>query len=95
MSNGDIIMSQKEVLRHEIIISLDKKILRQITAAEKLGISVRQVGRLYKKYKSNGVAGLISKKRGKGSNIYQEVFVSAGIAVIYCTLIFATRLLPT
>jgi transposase len=68
MGDGDIVMSQKEILRHEIIISLGKKILKQEAAAKKLGISVRQVKRLYRKYKSSGVTGLISKRRGKRSN---------------------------
>jgi transposase len=75
MGNGDIIMSQKEVLRHEVIISLDKKVLKQAAAAKKLGISIRQVKRLYGKYKSQGVSGLISKRRGQRSNnrISEEV----------------------
>lgn len=68
MGNGDIIMSQKELLRHEIIISLNKKFLKQDVAAKKLGISIRQVKRLCRKYKSYGVAGLISKRRGRRSN---------------------------
>lgn len=68
MKNGDIIMSQKEVLRHETIIAMDKKVLRQAGAAKKLGISIRQVKRLYRKYKDHGVSGLISKRRGQRSN---------------------------
>lgn len=68
MKNGDIIMSQKEVLRHEIIIALDKKILKQEAAANKLGVGIRQVKRLYRKYKDHGASGLISKRRGQRSN---------------------------
>jgi len=68
MSNGNITMSQKEVLRHEIISLLDKKFLKQKVAAKKLGISIRQIKRLYRRYKSKGIVGLMSQRRGRRSN---------------------------
>jgi transposase len=42
--------------------------MRQRTAAEILGVSVRQVKRLLRAYRREGAAGLVSKQRGKPSH---------------------------
>ena len=42
--------------------------MRQRTAAEILGVSVRHVKRLLRSYRSEGAAGLVSKQRGKPSH---------------------------
>jgi transposase len=39
----------------------------QAEAADELGISLRQVERLYAAYKRAGAAGLVSKRRGRPS----------------------------
>ena len=60
-------MSRKEIERLEIIQQLREKRLRQKAAAEKLGITIRQVRRLLKRYLEEDVEGLVSKHRGKQS----------------------------
>lgn len=63
-------MSQKEVDRLEVIqATLNKQIL-QSDASVQLGLSVRQIKRLVKRYRQDGAAGLISGHRGKRPNNY-------------------------
>lgn len=61
-------MSDKEILRLNIINDVLSKQLKQIDAALILGISPRQLQRLIKAYKSLGPEAVISGKRGKSSN---------------------------
>ena len=65
---GTITMSEKEISRLEVFSKLSIRKLSQAKAASLLSISKRQVKRLYKRYKSQGAKGLISRKRGKKSN---------------------------
>src|SRR5689334_20865155 len=58
-------MSIKEANRLSIMQQIDKKILSLQKASEELGISLRQVKRIRKRYVSDGTAGLISKHIGK------------------------------
>jgi transposase len=61
-------MSAKEISKLEVMERVKGKRLQQKEAAKLLGISVRQVKRLYKAYRENGAKGLVSKRRGQGSN---------------------------
>ena len=61
-------MSEKEVKRTEMMSQLAEKQITQRIAAERLGISVRQVKRLWSKYQDQGAEGLINKSRGKPSH---------------------------
>lgn len=61
-------MSDKEVLRGQVMAQLLEGKLDQRTAAERLGISVRHVKRLRRNYAETGIAGLNSKRRGHPSN---------------------------
>jgi transposase len=61
-------MSAKEMSRLEVMQRLAEKRLKQKEAAEILGVTVRQVKRLLKKYRQSGAGGLISQRRGKASN---------------------------
>ena len=63
-----ITMSHKELSRLEIMHKLQNRSINQSQAADILGISVRQVKRLWKIFKKEGAEGLISKKRGGKSN---------------------------
>ena len=63
-----IIMSTKELDRAEVLSKLKQKVLSQAQAADILGISSRQVRRLYRGYKKIGAQALISKKRGSLGN---------------------------
>lgn len=61
-------MSGKELTRLEVMQRLKGKRMTQAEAGRVLGISVRQVKRLYRAYREQGAKGLVSRKRGKASN---------------------------
>jgi transposase len=61
-------MSKREITRLEVMQRLKDKRLTQKEAAQILGISTRQVKRLFRAYKAQGTQGLVSKRRGKPSN---------------------------
>lgn len=63
-----ISMSQKEIERIPVLDRLLNKEIKRKEAATLLGISVRQVGRVKKKYKAMEAAGLVHGNRGKPSN---------------------------
>jgi transposase len=60
-------MSQRELTRLEVMQRLKEKRLTQNEAARMLGISTRQVKRLWRAYRKKGAQGLVSKRRGKPS----------------------------
>lgn len=63
-----ISMSMKETERITIMDNLVAKRIKQKHASLQLGISVRQVQRMVKRYKREGIAGLIHKSRGRVGN---------------------------
>ena len=66
---GDLLlMSKRELTRHQIVQQLLEKRLTQPAAADLLGLSVRHIKRLARAYRHEGAAALISKRRGQPSN---------------------------
>lgn len=63
-----ISMSMKEAERIAIMDNLIAKRIKQKHAGRQLGISVRQIQRLIKRYRVEGAKGLIHKNRGRVSN---------------------------
>jgi transposase len=61
-------MSNREITRLEVMQRLKDKRLKQYEASRILGISLRHIRRLFRAYKAQGVAGLMSRRRGKPSN---------------------------
>lgn len=61
-------MSDKELLRSQLMAQMVEGKLSQRGAAERLGVTVRQVKRLKRGYVDGGVAALVSKRRGQPSN---------------------------
>lgn len=61
-------MSGKEFLRLEVMRDVETKRMSQKDAAEILGLTTRQMRRLQAKYRKEGAAGLVSKRRGRSSN---------------------------
>ena len=60
-------MSQEEAKRGQILELLKAHKITPKQASNRLGVSQRQVRRLAKRYQTEGLDGLISKKRGKPS----------------------------
>lgn len=61
-------MSVKEAGRLGIMRQMDKKDLTPQRAAEELGLSLKQLRRVRKRYLAEGAVGLLSKKRGRVSS---------------------------
>jgi len=79
----DIIMSFKETNRINILEQLIRKEISQQTAATALGLTTRQVRRVMRKYRKNGVAGLAHLGRGKVSNRkINSVEINRAISII-------------
>ncbi len=77
-------MSKRELTRLEVMQRIKDKRLTQKEAAGMLGLSVRQVKRLYCAYKTQGAKGLVSARRGKESNNrLDEQVVQTAIDLIY------------
>jgi transposase len=68
-------MSNREITRLEVMQRLKDKRLTQEEAAQLLGISTRQVKRLWQAYRKQGAKGLISTRRGKPSNNHLDAGV--------------------
>ena len=63
-----IAMNQREPHRLETLNKVLDNHLSKVDAAQLLNLSIRQLYRLINRFKSEGVTGLASKKRGKPSN---------------------------
>ena len=61
-------MSQQEAKRAQIMEQLTAGNIDQKEAAKIMDVTVRQTRRILKRYRTLGIAGLISKKRGQPSN---------------------------
>ncbi|MGF6546677.1 transposase [Paraburkholderia youngii] len=67
-ATGTITMTMHEIDRLKVIQAVRESRLKPGQAAERLGLSVRQVERLVLRYDAAGVAGLVSGKRGRAGN---------------------------
>jgi len=61
-------MSGKERDRLKVMAALRERRLRQVEAARRLRLSVRQVRRILARYRAEGDAGLVHRARGRPSN---------------------------
>lgn len=62
------LMNQKEVKRAHVLDMLEEDKISQQEASKRIGVSTRQVRRLSKRYRAEGLGGLVSKKLGRASN---------------------------
>ena len=81
MSVTVLSVSDGELRRLEVLRDVDHGGLPVRAAAQLLGRSDRQVWRLLKAFRSDGAAGLISKKRGRPSNRKTPAAVRAAAMV--------------
>lgn len=68
VDGGLVTMSAGERDRLRVIEAVSEGRLKQSKAAERLGLSVRQIKRLVRAYRSQGARALVSKRRGRPSN---------------------------
>lgn len=79
----EIHMSMKEINRVSILDQLKRKAMRQKRAAVILGVSVRQVRRLLKRYRRGGAPGIVHQLRGIPSNHHTDpAMLDSAIATI-------------
>lgn len=82
-SENLITMSRTELNRQSVMQKIQDKQLSQVKAAEILNMSLRQVQRMWARYKAEGPEGLISRKRGKApNNVIPEHIKQDVIAII-------------
>lgn len=67
-STATITMTMREADRLKTIQAVVDRMLRVGQAAQRLGLSRRQLERLVQRYRDEGVAGLVSRKRCLPSN---------------------------
>lgn len=68
VDEGIVSMSTRERDRVRVIEAVCERRLKQAPAAQRLGLSVRQVKRLVQAYRREGPAALVSTRRGRPSN---------------------------
>jgi len=76
-------LSRRELDRLGVMKMLEEKRLKQQGAAERLQLCVRQIRRIIGRYRKQGPAGLVSRKRGKPSNrCLSEEFRQGVLAIV-------------
>ena len=65
MDSGLVVMSRREIERAHVMRAIRERRLTQKQAASQLVLSVRQVERLFARYKRDGPTGLVSRRRGQ------------------------------
>ncbi len=63
-----LMMSQKEGKRAQVMKLLEAGKIDQKEAGKRLTVSSRQIRRIVRRYRAEGLPGLLSKKRGQSSN---------------------------
>ena len=76
-------MSAQELDRLTVIERVLEKRLSQVEASKQLGVTTRQMRRLIERYRQDGAAGLVSKKRSmRGNRAYPDAVKNAVIALV-------------
>lgn len=73
MTHKLIAMTEKELLRHNIIKNLIAGVINGTDAAKQMGLSVRQTKRIKARVVKNGAQGLIHGNRGRESNRHLDI----------------------
>src|SRR5688572_19711193 len=63
-----VTMSNRELERLEVLRQIKERRVTRVKAGALLGLTERQVRRLYAAYEAQGAVGLVSKRRGRPSN---------------------------
>ncbi len=83
MRSDLIVLSPKELARLEAMHALRSGTASQVQIAKCLRVSVRQVKRLWRAFRADGEAGLVSRQRGQpGNRRHPRGFVEEAIALV-------------
>src|ERR1700739_4175747 len=78
-----VTLNMRELDRLKVIQAIVDMGLKPGRAAERLGLTVRQVERLVIRYQESGAAGLASRKRGcQGNRRLNEEYAQRALAII-------------
>jgi hypothetical protein len=72
MDSELVVMSRREIERAHVMRAIQERRLTQKQAASQLSLSVRQVERLYARYKRDGPTGLVSRRRGQRNHVLPD-----------------------
>jgi transposase len=72
MDSELVVMSRREIERAHLMRAIQERRLTQKQAASQLSLSVRQVERLFARYKRDGPAGLVSRRRGQRNHVLPD-----------------------
>ena len=81
----NILITEKDDKRMKVLESLKRKEISQEETAATLGVCTRQVRRLLKRYKSDGIAGIVHKSKGRSSPLKMPSEQRKNIANIIAT----------
>ena len=79
-------MSNEELLRKSVLEGVLERRESQKDAAARLGISERQFRRILRRYRLEGDAGLVSRKRGVPSNRKMEAAIREVVVYFFIVL---------
>jgi transposase len=83
MKGGSLAMSQKERSRLVVMSRVKEKTMTMREASEMMGVSYRQVRRIYQRYMQEGDKGLIHRNRGRPSNRRKAPEVKEIVLALY------------
>lgn len=75
-------MSRREIERAHVMRAIEERRLTQKQAATQLGLSVRQVERLYARYTRDGPKGLISRRRGQRNHTLPKALREEALSLV-------------
>ena len=67
MLEGNILMSRSERKRLTVLAQVKRGELKLVTAGEVMGVTYRQAKRVWRRYRTEGDAGLVHRSRGRPS----------------------------
>ncbi len=82
MDSGLVVMSRREIERAHVMRAIEERRLTQKQAATQLRLSVRQVERLFARYKRDGPAGLISQRRGQRNRTLPKALREEALSLV-------------
>jgi transposase len=75
-------MSRREIERAHVMRAIRERRLTQKQAASQLVLSVRQVERLFARYKRDGPAGLVSRQRGQRNHVLPDWLREEALSIV-------------
>ncbi len=85
MDSGLVAVSRSEIERAHVMRAIEEHRLTQKQVATQLRLSVRQVERLYARYKRDGPTGFISQRRGQRNHTLPKELREEALSIVRCS----------